>query len=230
ASGAAVFSGCLFNPSYSVPAGPTKANPSTFVVDPSNSSNDDILKGGTKDDNDITSWKWTSAGSLDKDDLTDGGAPEYTCTDTSTAVQCGGASHLSDKVLYFFADRYGISGSSNVAFWFFQKNVLQQPNQPNGTCTISAGCAFVDKAGNPVTHKVGNVSLGGSKGTGCQPGHDPTNICTPGDILVIGAFGPHASLNVFEWVGAGKATKDFNGTNSCFTAACSLQPIYQSSD
>src|SRR5262245_45480508 len=43
ASGAAVFSGCLFNPSYSVPAGPTKANPSTFVVDPSNSSNDDIL-------------------------------------------------------------------------------------------------------------------------------------------------------------------------------------------
>src|SRR5439155_23219943 len=41
-----------------------------------------------------------------------------------------------------------------------------------------------------------------------------------------GAFGPHASLNVFEYVGPNNATKDFNGTNSCFTAICSLQPIY----
>jgi hypothetical protein len=225
---APVYSGCLFNPGATVPSGATVSNPSSFVVDPSNSSNDDILKGGTKDDNDITSWKWTSSGSLDKDDLTNGGAAEYTCSDAS--ANCG-ANHGSDKLIYFFADRYGISGSSNVAFWFFQKNVLQQANQPNGTCTISAGCPFVDKAGNPVTHKVGNISLGGSTGAGCNPNPDPVNNhCTAGDILVIGAFGPHATLNVFEWVGAGNATKNFNGTNSCFTAACSLQPIYQASN
>src|SRR5262249_33487103 len=60
-SGASVISGCLFNPTYTVPGGTTKASPSAFIVDPSQSATDDILKGGTKDDNDITSWAWTSA-------------------------------------------------------------------------------------------------------------------------------------------------------------------------
>src|SRR5262249_34860789 len=49
---------------------------------------------------------------------------------------------------------------------------------------------------------------------------------TPGDILIISAFGPHSLINVYEWVGAGNATKDYLGTNSCFTAACSLEPLF----
>src|SRR5262249_50484653 len=121
------------------------------------------------------------------------------------------------------ADRYGISGSANVAFWFFHKSVVQYADGTGaqaGQCVTQSGCAFTTdgkapNGSNLSTHTAGNCSL-----------PNPPNPCTHGDILVIGAFGPHASLNVFEWVGPGKATKDFNGTNSCFTAACSLQPIY----
>src|SRR5262245_57747211 len=62
-----------FAPGYAVPGGTTKAKPSAFDVDPSESSTDDILKGGTKDDNDIPSWRWASAKpSPPKNDITDG--------------------------------------------------------------------------------------------------------------------------------------------------------------
>src|SRR3954463_759473 len=220
-SGAAVFSGCLFQHGFTPPAGATVATPSTFVVDQSGNQVDDILKAGTKDDNDIPSWSWTTAGALDKDDLTNGYAAEYTCKGTEGNSVSGCAGTTNDKLIYFGADRLAINGSANIAFWFFQHNVVEQsnPGAAPGQCTLSSGCAFTDKNGNSVTHKVGNCSL---------PSHP--NPCTPGDILVIGAFGPHASLNVYEWVGAGNATKNYNGTNSCFTAACSLQPIYTAAD
>jgi hypothetical protein len=204
---------CVFAPGYTQPSGTTLANPSAFKVDPSQSSIDDILKGGTKDDNDMNTWAWTSAKpSPPKNDLTDGFAAEYTCNDSSAdnnVADCTGTA--GDSLLYFGADRYSNSGSANVAFWFFQKKVLQQGNQPDGTCTISSGCPFVDSHGNPATHTVGDVSLGGD---------------TPGDILIISAFGPKAQIFVFEWVGAGNATKNYLGTNGCFTANCSLQPLF----
>ena len=238
-SGAAVFSGCLFQHGYvatsgatagAPPAGSTLSNPSKFIVDQSNNTVDDILKGGTADDNDIPSWKWNSAGSLDKNDLTDGYAAEYTCkgSETNSVPLCSGTA--GDKLLYFGADRYGISGSANVAFWLFQHRVVEHSNAgaPAGQCTDNGGCLFTDQNGNSVSHKVGNVSLGGTLGTGCDPASlaaHPTNVCTPGDLLVIGAFGPHATLNVFEWVGPNNATKNYNGTSQCFTAVCSLQPL-----
>jgi hypothetical protein len=203
---------CVFAPGYTVPSGTTVAKPSSFVVDPSTSATDDILKGGTKDDNDMNSWKWTSAKpSPPKNDLTDGYAAEYTCKGSQPNSVAGCTGTLNDQLLYFGADRFSNNGSANVAFWFFQKKVVQQANNANGTCTISSGCPFVDGSGNPAHHTVGNVSLGGS---------------TPGDILIISAFGPKAQIFVFEWVGAGNATKNYLGTNSCFTAACSLQPLF----
>src|SRR5207247_2415066 len=127
---------------------------------------------------------------------------EYTCKgsgDGNNAPGCQGTT--GDKLLYFGGDRLSINGVANIAFWFFQKSVAQNPNAANGQCTVSAGCNFVDKAGNPATHKVGNVSLGGSLKEGCNPNPDPANnVCTPGDILIISAFGPHALINVYEWV------------------------------
>jgi hypothetical protein len=204
---------CVFAPGYTQPTGTTKANPSSFVKDPSESSVDDILKGGTKDDNDMNSWSWTSAKpSPPKNDLTDGMAAEYTCkgSEPNSVSACTGTT--GDKLLYFGADRFSNSGSANIALWFFQKKVQQKGNQPDGTCTISSGCPFVGADGTtPATHTVGNVSLGGS---------------TPGDILVISAFGPKAQIFVYEWVGAGNATPDYLGTNSCFTTVCTLQPLF----
>jgi len=129
--------------------------------------------------------------------------------------------------LYFGADRFSNSGSANIAFWFFQKKVAQKGTETDGTCNDSSGCGFVGQDGTTaVTHKVGNVSLGGTLGTGCGPNHDPANTCTPGDILVISAFGPKAQIFVFEWVGAGNATRDYLESHGCFTAACSLQPLF----
>jgi hypothetical protein len=193
--------GCTFAPGYVQPLGTTIASPSAFDTDPSESSTDDILKGGTKDDNDIPSWKWASAKpSPPKNDITHAYAAEYTCAaaDGCSAGQHGVAE--GDSLLYFGADRFSNSGAANIAFWFFQDQVTQTPNGPNGTCTSGSGCPFTG------THTEGDVSLGGT---------------TPGDILVISAFGPHAELNIFEWVGPG------NATSPCFTNACTLEPLFE---
>jgi hypothetical protein len=185
---------CTFAPGYTQPSGTTTADVTSFKVDPSESAQDDILKGGTKDDLDINTWTWASAKpSPPKNDLTDGYAAEYTATTAKGGVSVG------DKILYFGADRFSNSGSANIAFWFFQHTVAPTPGSgPNGTCTSGSGCPFTG------THTVGDVSLGGT---------------TPGDILVISAFGPKAAINVYEWVGVG------NAISPCFTNDCSLQPI-----
>lgn len=182
---------CEFAPGYAIPSGTTTANPSSFVVDPSESSQDDILKGGTKDDNEINSWKWASAKpSPPKNDLTHGFAAEYEASN-------------GDHILYFGADRFSKNGSANIAFWFFQDEITKAGAASNGTCSAGAGCPF-----------------GGLHTEGSVP-HDPDN---PGDILIISAFGPKASISVYEWVGIGNAT-DPPGSQGCFTANCSLEPL-----
>ena len=190
---------CAFAPGYTQPAGTTISTPSSFEVDPSESSTDDILKGGTKDDNDISSWRWASAKpSPPKNDVTHGFAAEYLCdNDDVLPDNCSGTD--GDKLLYFGADRFSNSGSANIAFWFFHNPIAQVADGPNDTCTAGSGCPFSG------THTEGDVSLGGT---------------TPGDILVISAFGPHAAINIYEWVGPG------NATPPCFTNACSLEPLF----
>src|SRR5262245_50498330 len=100
---------CVKNPNYTLPNGNTISNPNSFVVDPSESATDDILKGGTKDDNDIGTWAWTSAKpSPPKNDITDGYAAEYQCNTSTTNGNClipTGALNISngDKLLYFGA-------------------------------------------------------------------------------------------------------------------------------
>jgi hypothetical protein len=195
---------CTKNPNYTFPSGTTVSDPNSFVVDPSESAQDDILKGGTKDDNDIGSWAWTSAKpSPPKNDITDAYAAEYTCKGTAANSVSACTGTTGDKLLYFGGDRFSNSGSANLAFWFFQHQVAQTPHPAGGTtCDISAGCPFSG------THTAGRVP------------HDPNH---PGDILIISAFGPKAQIQVYEWVGVG------NAPSPCFTNACSLVPLIPAS-
>lgn len=70
--------------------------------------------GGSKDTNDVTSWKWTdsSGGVPDKNDLLHSYAASYVDGD--------------DVYLFFGSDRFDTSGDSAVGFWFFKDNVQQK--------------------------------------------------------------------------------------------------------
>ena len=70
--------------------------------------------GGSKDDLNTTSWRWTDGSVPDKDDLLDGFAALY------------------NKILYFGADRFANNGDSAIGFWFFQNGL-----NVNGNGTFS---------------------------------------------------------------------------------------------
>src|SRR5215211_5414450 len=61
--------------------------------------------GGSKDVNNITSWKHTNGSVPDKDNLLHGYAAQY------------------GDILYFGADRFDGNGTATLGVWFFQSNV-----------------------------------------------------------------------------------------------------------
>ena len=65
--------------------------------------------GGSKDDNDISAWKFKTGSVPDKDDITNAFAAAY---------NVGG-----DLVIYAGADRIDNSGDAFMGFWFFQNQV-----------------------------------------------------------------------------------------------------------
>jgi uncharacterized repeat protein (TIGR01451 family)/fimbrial isopeptide formation D2 family protein len=66
--------------------------------------------GGSKDDLDTSSWRWTNGSVPDKDDLLDGFAAIY------------------GDIMYFGADRFANNGDSAVGFWFFQNGLSVNGN------------------------------------------------------------------------------------------------------
>jgi hypothetical protein len=190
----------------SLPSG-SVADKSTFITDAFNAGSDNIYKGGT-DDADINTWLWKQAGpSPNKADIENAFAAQYTCT-TSGSFTCPQA-YSGHKLLFFGGDRYANNGDTNIGLWFFHSPVSTSGlnTNPDGSCTPTSGCGFTG------THTVGNVSLGGT---------------TPGDIFILSAFtggGAEPTIKVFEWVGPGNATKNYLGSNGCFTSACTLQPL-----
>jgi hypothetical protein len=208
---------CHQAPGVPQPAATSTAEASTFITDAFNAGSDNIFKGGT-DDADVSTWQWKQATpSPNKADLEQAFAAQYT-------VPAGAPDNPGDQVLYFGGTRYSNNGDTNIGLWFFQSQVTTGGAKTNadGSCSVSSGCGFTGQ------HTAGNISLGGSLGTGCQPGHNPANICTPGDIFILSAFtggGTQPTIKAFEWVGPGKATKNYNGSNNCFTNACTLQPL-----
>ena len=68
--------------------------------------------GGSKDENNISSWKRTTTSvSPDKNELLDAYAAVYKKADTG------------DTWVYFGADRFDNDGDAQIGFWFFQNNI-----------------------------------------------------------------------------------------------------------
>ncbi len=70
--------------------------------------------GGSKDTNDISSWRHTDTSVPDKDDITNAYAASYVVNDT--------------VYVYFGADRFAQDGDAALGVWFFQNNVQMLPN------------------------------------------------------------------------------------------------------
>ena len=198
---------CVENPDYDFTGVPTTtAFRSAFITDAFLSASDNIYKGGT-DDADVNTWAWKQAGpSPDKDDIEHAFAAEYTVT--------AAGPYNNHKILFFGGDRLANNGNTNIGLWFFQNPVSTAGNKSTtDPDTGVVSCAFNSGCGFSGTHKVGNKSLGGS---------------IAGDLFILSAFtngGAQPTIKVFEWVGPGNATKNYLGSNGCFTSACTLQPL-----
>jgi hypothetical protein len=79
-----------------------------FVHDPENHTI--FTTGGSKDDLDIPSWRYTDGSVPDADEILDAFAAKYTDTN-------------DDQILYFGADRLAVNGSKDFGFWFFRNPV-----------------------------------------------------------------------------------------------------------
>ena len=84
------------------------ADTNTFIHEAPDSTI--FTTGGSKDDLNTTSWRWTDGSVPDKDDLLDGFAALY------------------NKTLYFGADRFANNGDSAIGFWFFQNGLSVNAN------------------------------------------------------------------------------------------------------
>lgn len=67
--------------------------------------------GGSKDEQEVSSWRHTSGSVPDKDDLLDAFAAQY-----------------ENGNLYFGADRFATNGDAQIGFWFFHDEVSLNPN------------------------------------------------------------------------------------------------------
>jgi hypothetical protein len=98
------------NPAQCTTAAPSIATAGSFDADkPDNAADGGIFTtGGSKDDLDVSSWRWTAGSVPDKDDIQNAFAARY-----------------ADGMLYFGADRSAQNGDSQIGFWFFHNKVTQ---------------------------------------------------------------------------------------------------------
>ena len=71
--------------------------------------------GGSKDDLDVPSWRYSDGSSPPKDEITNAYAALY--------VKDAGLGAGAETILVFGADRFAQSGSAQIGFWFFQQDV-----------------------------------------------------------------------------------------------------------
>lgn len=141
--------------------------------------------GGSKDNNDISEWKWKNASNiLDKDNITNAYAAAYSVDHDGIPAT---PNHL---VIYYGLDRLSNDGSAQVGFWFFKNaigrngngdsgggdtfsgvhadgDILVQSNFTNGG-TLSTVTVFEWISGNLV-----QIASGGD----CIPGVAGDNVC-----------------------------------------------------
>jgi hypothetical protein len=229
---------CVFDDDYDTSGlGTTTASPSSFATDGFDADTDTIYTtGGSKDDLDISSWKFKNAKpSPSKDDLEHSFAAEYVCT---TAIGC--TDNNNDKFLYFGADRFDNEGDANIAFWFLQADVKLGGTGPDGTaCTSGSGCSF---SGSHRAHGAGPdgyICYPGQTGQAIETVPLPNKDCvtgpaplpgaddTRGDILVVSAFtngGVEPNISAYEWVGIGNAPNALKVTSGRSVVPIPLSP------
>jgi hypothetical protein len=99
-------------------AGTSHANATSFDIDAPDNSKDAanpgtiFTTGGSKDDLDVPSWRYTNGSVPDKDDIQNAMAARYDNQGSPAGTY-----------LYFGADRSATNGDSQIGFWFFQNKV-----------------------------------------------------------------------------------------------------------
>jgi hypothetical protein len=92
------------------------ATVSRFLTDVTGAGDDIFFQGGSKDPNNITSWKYTSGTVQDKNDIEHAYAARYDATTTPARP----------AYVYFGLDRFATAGDATLGFWFlhskFEKN------------------------------------------------------------------------------------------------------------
>jgi PKD-like domain/FlgD Ig-like domain len=123
----------------------------TGIVSDFPSKKDDYFQIGTKDQDDVTSWRYNVQSTPDKDDILHGGAAQY------------------NNMLYFFGDRFDVSGDAQIGFWFLKDtvNVVVPGSTFTGKHSIGDLLVlsnFINGGGTPVIFAYEWVGSGGSDG------------------------------------------------------------------
>jgi hypothetical protein len=90
--------------------------------------------GSSKDNQDISGWRWKCGSVPPKDEIADAASALYNVG--------------TEQRLYFMADREAVSGASHIGVWFMKKSLTTDPNPP--TCPNGAH-PFSD------VHSVGDI-------------------------------------------------------------------------
>jgi len=156
------------------------------IADPNGLGPTSLAGGGSKDDLDISKWKWSNdEGVPDKDNMTNAYAAAY-----SVPVS-GEPNHL---VVYFGSDRISNDGTAQLGFWFFKNNISLTGAGGGGGSPFSGVHAVGDILVQSNFTSGGTVSTvtvyewvgsGGSHGTlnqigtggDCIPGVGGDNVC-----------------------------------------------------
>jgi len=116
---------------------------SLFIQDPNGIANTDSVftQGGSKDDLDVSQWRWTTSSAPDKDDL----------------LPVGAAAYLNgDLLIYLYGTLFAPNGDAAIGAWLFKKNI--------GTCDDGT-FGVVDSNGNCLAtqpadlHTIGDVFI-----------------------------------------------------------------------
>jgi hypothetical protein len=131
--------------------------------------------GGTsKDPELISGWRHTTGSAPDKDDLAHAYSAQYLT---------GSGLYANHTLLYFGADRFAVTGDSQIGFWFFRSKISEVAPPAGSTIGTFKG-AHTARVVDPITGAV----------------------ISHGDILVLSDFlkgGASPTVRVFEWVGSG---------------------------
>jgi hypothetical protein len=160
--------------------------PSTLIT----TGTSTILKQGSKNSNDISTWVVAQQSSPPKDAYLAGAIASYVAP---TVAKGGVAFYAGHELLYLGSTRLSPNGSATVGIWFFQQNVQICPN---GSQLCVDGTTTVANHQNKDLFLF--ISYGGS-GTATiesaewQCSTSSGNICSPAGS---GSLGPPANLTV----------------------------------